>query len=145
MSEKRILLIEDDGADAALILRALDRSQPDSLAAVARTGEEAFALLAQFDSSGRHRPPPDLILLDWNLPGQGGATVLEKLRAEPRTRWLPVVVVTGAASRSGHADAYRLGANSYVVKSSDANEFADTIEQVARYWLGINEPPPWVN
>ena len=145
MSEKRILLIEDDGADAALILRALDRSQPDSLAAVARTGDEAFELLAQYDSAGRRRPPPDLILLDWNLPGQGGAAVLERLRAEPRTRWLPVVVVTGAASRSGHADAYRLGANSYVVKSSDAADFADTIEQVARYWLGVNEPPPWVN
>jgi CheY-like chemotaxis protein len=145
MSEKRILLIEDDGADAALILRVLDRCQPASLAAVARTGEEAFELLSQFDSSGRRRPPPDLILLDWNLPGQGVASVLEKLRAESRTRWLPVVVVTGAASRSGHADAYRLGANSYVVKSTDANEFADTIEQVARYWLGINEPPPWVN
>jgi CheY-like chemotaxis protein len=145
MSEKRILLIEDDGADAALILRALERSQPASLAAIARTGDEAFELLAQYDSSGRRRPPPDLILLDWNLPGQGGAAVLEKLRAEPRTRWLPVVVVTGAASRSGHAEAYRLGANSYVVKSSDASEFADTIEQVARYWLGINEPPPWVN
>jgi len=145
MSEKRILLIEDDGADAALILRALERSQPDSLAAVARTGDEAFELLAQYDSSGRRRPPPDLILLDWNLPGQGGAEVLERLRAEPRTRWLPVVVVTGAASRSGHADAYRLGANSYVVKSSDAAEFAEIIEQVARYWLGVNEPPPWVN
>jgi CheY-like chemotaxis protein len=145
MSEKRILLIEDDGADAALILRALERSQPDSLAAVARTGDEAFELLAQYDSSGRRRPPPDLILLDWNLPGQGGAEVLERLRAEPRTRWLPVVVVTGAASRSGHADAYRLGANSYVVKSRDAAEFSEIIEQVARYWLGVNEPPPWVN
>jgi two-component system response regulator len=121
MSEKRILLIEDDGADAALILRALERSQPDSLAAVARTGDEAFELLAQYDSSGRRRPPPDL------------------------TRWLPVVVVTGAASRSGHADAYRLGANSYVVKSRDAAEFSEIIEQVARYWLGVNEPPPWVN
>ncbi|HMA48241.1 MAG TPA: response regulator [Magnetospirillaceae bacterium] len=145
MSEKRILLIEDDGADAALILRVLDRSQPATLAAVARTGDEAFEMLAQDDSSGRRRPPPDLILLDWNLPGPGGAAVLERLRAEPRTRWLPVVVVTGAASRSGHADAYRLGANSYVVKASDATEFADTIEQVARYWLGVNEPPPWVN
>jgi len=145
MSEKRILLIEDDGADAALILRALDRSQPGSLAAIARSGDEAFELLAQYDSSSRRRPPPDLILLDWNLPGLGGAAVLEKLRAEPRTRWLPVVVVTGAASRTGHADAYRLGANSYVVKSSDASEFAETIEQVARYWLSVNEPPPWVN
>jgi CheY-like chemotaxis protein len=145
MSEKRILLIEDDGSDAALILRVLDRCHPPSLAAVARTGEEAFELLAQYDSSGRRRPPPDLILLDWNLPGQGGASVLQRLRAEPRTRWLPVVVVTGGASRAGHADAYRLGANSYVVKSADAMEFAETIEQIARYWLGINEPAPWVN
>ena len=145
MTEKRVLLIEDEASDAALILRALDRAYPPSLAAVARTGEEAFELLSHFDSTGQRRPPPDLVLLDWNLPGQGGASVLEKLRAEPRTRWLPVVVVTGAASRTGHADAYRLGANSYIVKSADAAEFAETIEQVARYWLGVNEPPPWVN
>ena len=145
MTEKRILLIEDDGSDAALILRVLDRCHPPSLVAVARTGEDAFELLTQYDSSGHRRPPPDLILLDWNLPGQGGGAVLEKLRAESLTRWLPVVVVTGAASRTGHADAYRLGANSYVVKSTDAAEFADTIEQVARYWLGVNEPAPWVN
>jgi len=145
MTEKRVLLIEDEASDAALILRALDRVHPPSLASVARTGEEAFELLSLLDSAGQRRPPPDLILLDWNLPGQGGASVLERLRAEPRTRWLPVVVVTGAASRTGHADAYRLGANSYVVKSADATEFAETIEQVARYWLGVNEPPPWVN
>lgn len=145
MNEKRILLVEDDGADAALVLRVLDRLKPPCLAAVARTGPDAFELLAQYDSAGRRRPPPDLILLDWNLPGQGGASVLEQLRAKPRTRWLPVVVVTGAASRSAHADAYRLGANSYVVKSSDAAEFAETIELVARYWLTVNEPPPLVN
>ncbi len=145
MSEKRILLIEDEASDAALMLRVLDRCQPPSLVAVARTGEDAFELLLQHDSSGHRRPPPDLILLDWNLPGQGGGAVLERLRAEPLTRFLPVVVVTGAASRAAHSDAYRLGANSYVVKSADALEFAETIEQIARYWLGINEPAPWVN
>ena len=145
MTEKRILLVEDDGADAALILRALDESPTSNLVCVVRDGEEAFDFLLQLDEHGRRRPPPDLILLDWNLPGAGGAAVLEKLRSEPRTRWLPVVVITGAASRAGHADAYRLGANSYVVKATDAQEFSDSIEQVVRYWLDINEPPPWVN
>lgn len=145
MTEKRILLVEDDGADAALILRALDESPTSNLVCVVRDGEEAFEFLLQLDEEGRRRPPPDLILLDWNLPGAGGAAVLEKLRSEPRTRWLPVVVITGAGSRSGHADAYRLGANSYVVKATDAETFSDNIEQIVRYWLNINEPPPWVN
>jgi two-component system response regulator len=145
MTEKRILLVEDDGADAALILRALDESPTSNLVCVVRDGEEAFEFLLQLDEKGRRRPPPDLILLDWNLPGAGGAAVLEKLRSEPRTRWLPVVVITGAASRAGHADAYRLGANSYVVKATDAETFSDHIGQIVRYWLDINEPPPWVN
>lgn len=145
MTEKRILLVEDDGADVALILRALDESPTSNLVCVVRDGEEAFEFLLQLDETGRRRPPPDLILLDWNLPGAGGAAVLEKLRSEPRTRWLPVVVITGGASRAGHADAYRLGANSYVVKATDAQLFSDTIEQVVRYWLDVNEPPPWVN
>jgi two-component system response regulator len=145
MTEKRILLVEDDGADAALILRALDESPTSNLVCVVRDGEEAFEFLLQLDEFGHRRPPPDLILLDWNLPGAGGAAILEKLRSEPRTRWLPVVVITGAASRSGHADAYRLGANSYVVKATDAEAFSDSIEQIVRYWLDINEPPPWVN
>jgi two-component system response regulator len=145
MTEKRILLVEDDGADAALILRALDESPTANLVCVVRDGEEAFEFLLQLDEKGRRRPPPDLILLDWNLPGAGGAAVLEKLRSEPRTRWLPVVVITGAASRAGHADAYRLGANSYVVKATDAETFSDDIGQIVRYWLDINEPPPWVN
>jgi len=145
MTEKRILLVEDDGADAALILRALDESPTSNLVCVVRDGEEAFEFLLQLDENGRRRPPPDLILLDWNLPGAGGGAVLEKLRSEPRTRWLPVVVITGAASRAGHAEAYRLGANSYVVKETDAQLFSDHIEQIVRYWLDINEPPPWVN
>ncbi len=86
MSEKRILLVEDDGADAALILRALDESPTSNLVCVVRDGEEAFEFLLQLDERGQRRPPPDLILLDWNLPGAGGAAVLEKLRSEPRTR-----------------------------------------------------------
>jgi CheY-like chemotaxis protein len=145
MTEKRILLVEDDAADAALILRALDASPTANLVCVVSNGEEAFEFLLQLDERGHRRPPPDLILLDWNLPGAGGAAVLEKLRSEPRTRWLPVVVITGAASRAGHEDAYRLGANSYVVKGTDAEKFSDNIEQIVRYWLDINEPPPWVN
>jgi len=145
MTEKRILLVEDDGGDAALILRALDQSSTTSLVCAVRDGEEAFDFLLQPDEQGRRRPPPDLILLDWNLPGSGGAAVLEKLRSEPLTRWLPVVVITGGGSRSGHADAYRLGANSYVVKPTDAEHFSEIIENVVRYWLDVNEPPPWVN
>ena len=145
MTEKRILLVEDDGADAALMLRTLEDCQPPSQTTIVRTGEDAFEYLLQNDEQGRRRPPPDLVLLDWNLPGLGGAGVLERLRSEPRTRYLPVVVISGAAGRAGHSDAYRLGANSFVLKAVDAEQFCETLELVVRYWLGVNEPAPWVN
>lgn len=145
MTEKRILLVEDDAADAALMLRTLEDCSPPSRAMVVRNGEDAFEYLLNNDENGKRRPPPDLILLDWNLPGLGGAEVLERLRSEPRTRWLPVVVISGGASRAGHSDAYRLGANSFVVKSVDAEQFEETLELIVRYWLGVNQPAPWVN
>ena len=136
-----VLLVDDNADDAELTLRALARSGVSDIVDVARDGEEALEYLL---CEGRHlhrrdEPLPKLVLLDLNLPGIGGLEVLRRLRQQPRTRRLPVVVLTSSREDSDLARSYDLGANSYVRKSVDFKRFVETAHDLARFWLLHNE------
>jgi two-component system response regulator len=124
-----ILLVEDSPDDEALMVRALSQDCMGPLA-ITRDGTEALAWL--------RTALPDLVLLDLNLPGLKGFEVLRQIRASPRTRHLPVVILTSSAHDGDVARSYELGANSFVRKPKDPRSFADTVREIARYWLGLN-------
>jgi two-component system response regulator len=138
MSERVILLVEDNPDDEALMLRAFQRSKLANRIDVARDGVEALAYL-----SGPSAPPlPMLVILDLKLPKVDGLEVLRRVRAEERTRMLPVVVLTSSREEQDLVESYRLGANSYVRKPVDFTQFADAVQTLGLYWLVVNEPPP---
>jgi CheY-like chemotaxis protein len=144
-TERIILLVEDNPSDVELTRRALARKQIDNKMLVARDGEEALEMLLGL-STGNEKTEsvtrPAVILLDLNLPKVGGLEVLRRLRAEPETKLIPVVVLTTSNEERDISASYALGANSYIRKSIDFMAFAETIGQLGRYWLTINEPPP---
>ena len=131
-----ILLVEDNPDDEALTRRALQRNNVKNELIVARDGQEALDYLL---GGGRL---PHLILLDLKLPKIDGLEVLRRLRADERTRLLPVVVLTSSNEERDLVSSYRLGANSYVRKPVDFNEFSEAARQLGLYWLLLNEPPP---
>ena len=144
MSYKMILLVEDNADDEALTLRALNKSKIANKIVVVRDGAEALDYLF---CRGAHadRDPldlPQVILLDLKLPKVDGLEVLRQLRAEPRTRMLPVVILTSSKEEQDLVNAYSSGANSYVRKPVDFNQFVDAISQLGLYWLVLNEAPP---
>jgi len=138
MTEKVILLVEDNPDDEALMLRAFQRSKLANRIDVARDGAEALAYLVGPSA----RPMPTLVILDLKLPKVDGLEVLRRLRAEERTRTLPVVVLTSSREEQDLVESYRLGANSYVRKPVDFMQFADATQTLGLYWLVVNEPPP---
>jgi CheY-like chemotaxis protein len=138
MTEKVILLVEDNPDDEALMLRAFQRSKLANRIDVARDGAEALAYLV----GPVARPMPTLVILDLKLPKVDGLEVLRRLRAEERTRTLPVVVLTSSREEQDLVESYRLGANSYVRKPVDFMQFADATQTLGLYWLVVNEPPP---
>jgi two-component system response regulator len=141
MKNRTILLVEDNPSDAALARRAFGKAGVDRLV-TAEDGEDALDYLF---SSGRHagRAPgqPDLILLDLNLPRVDGLSALRRLRADPRTRYIPVVVLTSSIELRDVADSYAAGANSYIRKPVEFERFARAADQIAGYWLRLNERP----
>jgi two-component system response regulator len=144
MSSRPILLVEDNPDDEALTLRALRKANVSNEVVVARDGVEALDYLL---STGRHaeaaaRPTPQVILLDLKLPKVDGLEVLRRLRADERTRLLPVVILTSSNEEQDLIEGYRLGANSYVRKPVDFGHFADAVRQLGLYWLIVNQPPP---
>lgn len=143
-SERVILLVEDNPSDVELTRRALVRKQIGNQMLVAPDGEEALDLLLGRGShaAGDAGAMPAVILLDLNLPKVNGLEVLRQLRADERTRLIPVVVLTTSNEERDITASYALGANSYIRKSIDFVSFADTIAQLGRYWLDVNEPPP---
>ncbi|MFO1436522.1 MAG: response regulator [Gammaproteobacteria bacterium] len=144
-TERVILLVEDNPSDVELTRRALARKQIDNEMLVARDGEEALEMLLGVTARNEKTESvmrPAVILLDLNLPKIGGLEVLRRLRAEQETRLIPVVVLTTSNEERDISASYALGANSYIRKSIDFMAFADTIAQLGRYWLTINEPPP---
>lgn len=140
----QILLVEDNADDVELTLRAFRKSDLVNTVTVARDGVEALDyLLASGDHAGRNADDlPDLVLLDIKLPRVDGLQVLERLRANPRTRLLPIVVLTSSIEPRDLLTCYTLGANSYVRKPIDFQQFSKALQQIGSYWLETNEAPP---
>ena len=146
MKEQRlILLVEDNDDDVELTLRALRRNRVANRVDVVRDGAEALEyLFATGSYAGRDvRDAPNLVLLDLKLPKVGGLEVLERLRADARTRRLPVVILTSSNVESDLARSYDLGANSYIRKPVDFTQFMEAVNQLGLYWLVLNEAPPY--
>lgn len=141
MSEpKVILLVEDNAADAELTIRAFSRHGVAAKVVVARDGSEALDYLF---ARGAHAAAelPELVLLDLKLPRVNGAEVLRRIRADDRTKLLPVVVLTSSKEESDIRNTYDLGANSYIRKPVDFLEFSEAVKQLGLYWLVLNIAP----
>jgi len=137
-----ILLVEDNPDEEALALQALGTNSLTDKVVVAHDGMEALDYLF---GAGPHRDrdttlKPAVILLDLRLPRIDGFEVLRRVRANGQTSLLPVVVVTASHDADDIREAYRLGANSYVVKPIDFERFRSVVAQIGRYWLSLNEP-----
>lgn len=139
-----ILLVESNPLEAELTLRPLSDLHPDSRVDVVRDGEEALDfLLARGDFLDRSATPlPRLVLLGLQLPRMDGLDVLRAIRSNARTSMVPVVVLTSFTDPRQLAQCYQLGANSCVQKPVKYEQFRDTLQTVARYWLGFNQAPP---
>ena len=144
MVQRSILLIEDNPDDEALTLRALKTNNVLNEVVVMRDGAEALDyLFATGAYAGRDASVmPELTLLDLKLPKVDGLEVLRKLRADDRTRLLPVVILTSSKEEQDLISGYSLGANSYVAKPVDFIQFSKAVKQLGLYWLLLNEPPP---
>jgi two-component system response regulator len=139
-----ILLVEDNPDDAELTMRAFEESKTLSQIVVAPDGEQALDYLFATGSYVGRDPKvmPDVVLLDLNMPKVDGLGVLQRMRADSRTRRLPVVVLTSSNEETDIVRSYDLGANSFVQKPVDFAQFLNAAEQLGLYWLGLNEPPP---
>jgi two-component system response regulator len=144
MDDVTIALIEDNPKDEALTLRALSKHNIRNNVVVLRDGVEALNyLLGRNIPAGEPLPPlPQLVLLDLKLPRIDGLEVLRQLRAEERTRLLPVVILTTSREDQDVLEGYRLGTNSYVQKPVDFVEFTEAVRQLGLYWLILNIPVP---
>jgi len=140
METKLILLVEDNADDELLMLRALKKNHILNRVIVARDGVEALDyLFSTGDFEGKDAEPlPQLILLDLKLPKLNGLEVLKRMRAEKRTKYIPVVVLTSSTQEQDIISSYDLGANGFVQKPMDFNKFVEVANQLGVYWLGIN-------
>ena len=143
-NNKVILLVEDNPDDEALTLRALKKNNIKNEVVVARDGAEALEFLFGTGKyAGRNTDViPQVVLLDLKLPKVEGLEVLRQVRADKRTKLLPVVILTSSNEEQDRIQGYDLGANSYVRKPVDFNQFLDAARQLGLYWLVLNEAPP---
>ena len=138
-----ILLVEDDPNDVELTLHALKQHNLANRIEVVRDGAEALEFLfgggayAQRDVENG----PKVVLLDLKLPKVDGMEVLQRVKADPRTQAIPVVVLTSSREERDVVESYKLGANSYIVKPVDFEQFVETMRQLGLYWLLLNQPP----
>jgi CheY-like chemotaxis protein len=143
MGCRGILLVEDNRDDEILTLRALEKHRLRDEVTVARDGVQALDFLFRTGAcQGVESQLPQLVLLDLKLPRVDGFEVLQRIRADVRTRRLPVVVLTSSREDGDVLRCYDLGANSYVRKPVDFVEFADAIRHLGVYWLTLNQAPP---
>lgn len=141
MNNKAILLVEDNPDDEALTLRALKKNKICNEVIVAHDGVEAMEFLYS-NGNGTGSGLPALVLLDLKLPKVNGLEVLRRVRSEPRTRLLPVVILTTSMEEQDLINGYSLGANSYIRKPVDFAQFSESVRQLGLYWLMLNESPP---
>ena len=143
MKEKHILLVEDDPDDVKLTLKALQKSRVANTVEVVWDGVEAIDyLFATGKFAGRDRSVmPQLILLDLKMPKMDGLEVLRRIRSDERTKLLPVVILTTSTEDRDRIESYKLGANSYIRKPVDFQQFADAVQHLGLYWLVLNEAP----
>lgn len=144
MNDQLILLVEDSPDDEALTLRALKKNKLLNEVFVAHDGAEALAFLFGDEVSGVKSAGrlPELVLLDLNLPKVNGLEVLRRIRADERTRMLPVVILTTSDEDRDRVESYRFGANSYIRKPVDFEQFSHAVQQLGIYWLVLNLGPP---
>jgi len=144
MENKIILLVEDNPDDEALTLRALKKNNISNQVIVARDGAEALEyLFGTGQYSGRDANlTPQVVLLDLKLPKVEGLEVLRRMRANESTKLLPVVILTSSNEEQDRINGYDSGANSYVRKPVDFNQFIEAVRQLGLYWLILNEQPP---
>ncbi len=144
MEKKTILLVEDNPDDVELTLRALQQYHIKNQIMVVRDGAEALDYLfatgayADRDTSAM----PTVVILDLKLPKVNGLEVLQRMRADERTKLVPVVILTSSKEERDMVNGYKFGANSYVRKPVDFTQFVEAAQQLGLYWLVINEPPP---
>lgn len=141
MGRKSILLVEDNADDESLTLRVLRKHDLADDVVVVRDGAEALAYFYEASRAGDGHLPR-VVLLDLKLPKVDGLRVLKFLRDDAYTRRLPVVVLSSSSEERDIAQSYDLGANSYVRKPVDFEEFSEAMRQLGTYWLGLNEPAP---
>ncbi|WP_425215577.1 response regulator [Tumidithrix helvetica] len=131
-----IILVEDNPDDERLTIRALRKGKVANEIRIARNGEEALRMVFNAD------PLPSVVLLDLKLPKIDGLEVLRQIRANERTRFLPVVVLTSSSEDRDIVESYSLGANSYVRKPVEFDRFTEAVSQLGLYWALINQPLP---
>jgi two-component system response regulator len=137
-----ILLVEDNPNDVALALHAFKKSNLTNRIQVVRDGAEALDFLFRTGQyEGRVNGTPKVVLLDLKLPKVDGLEVLQRLRADPKARSLPVVVLTSSREERDIVESYHLGVNSYIVKPVDFEQFTETVRQLGFYWALLNQPP----
>jgi two-component system response regulator len=144
MQNKIILLVEDNADDELLTLRALKKNNISNEVVVARNGVEALDYLFGSGAyAGRNSyAMPQVVLLDLKLPKLDGLEVLRRVRSDERTKLLPIVILTSSNEEVDRINGYGLGANSYVRKPVDFNQFSEAARQLGLYWLVLNEAPP---
>lgn len=140
MTERPILLVEDNDDDVELTLHALAKARIANPVVVAHDGVEALEMLLPPD--GHPRVDPALVLLDLKMPRVDGHEVLRRLRTDARTRLLPVVILTSSSEVRDVLEGYNSGANSFITKPVDLNEFLDAVATLGLYWLVLNQLPP---
>ena len=139
-----ILLVEDNPQDLELALRALTLAKVSNHIQVARDGAEALDFVfGEGEHQGRQLSNgPKVILLDLKLPKVDGLEVLRRLKGDPRTRVIPVIILTSSKEQRDVVESYQLGVNSYIVKPVDFESFAQAVSQLGFYWLLLNQPAP---
>jgi len=144
MFKKTILLVEDNADDEELTIRAIRKNNVTNDLVVARDGAEALDFLFGTGAyAGRDSVVlPGLVLLDLKLPKIDGLEVLQRIRADERTRRMPATVLTSSKEEQDIIKSYDLGANSYIRKPVDFGQFAEAVRQLGVYWLNLNEAPP---
>jgi two-component system response regulator len=144
LNNKKILLVEDNPDDVELTLRAFKKNNIMNEVVVKCDGAEALDFF--FGKNGvagnENNGMPSVILLDLKLPKIDGLEVLKKLRADERTKLIPIVILTSSKEQRDIVNGYDLGCNSYIRKPVDFNQFAEAIKQLGLYWLVLNEAPP---